>query len=90
VLGRNDPISFALKLTRSYSSGNCKALDDLGVGKLVVQAGRERDFANRLRKHARVGERPGGRGGKTEDHVAIALSGASHGLQPIGNRASKP
>jgi transcriptional regulator with XRE-family HTH domain len=40
VLGRNDPISFALKLTR---------LDDLGVGKLVVQAGRERDFANLYR-----------------------------------------
>ena len=52
-LGRNDPISFALKLTRSYSPGNWRALDDLGVGKLVVQAGRERDFANT------VGERCG-------------------------------
>ena len=49
VLGRNDPISFALKLTRSYSPGIWKALDDLGVGKLVVQAGRERDFANLYR-----------------------------------------
>src|SRR5271166_5569343 len=49
VLGRNDPITFALKLTRSYNPGIWKALDDLGVGKLVVQAGRERDFANLYR-----------------------------------------
>ncbi len=49
VLGRNDPISFALKLTRSYNPEIWKALDDLGVGKLVVQAGRERDFANLYR-----------------------------------------
>ena len=49
VLGRNDPISFALKLTRSYYPGIWKALDDLGVGKLVVQTGRERDFANLYR-----------------------------------------
>jgi len=49
VLGRNDPISFALKLTRSYNPGIWKALDDLGLGKLVVQAGRERDFANLYR-----------------------------------------
>ena len=49
VLGRNDPISFALKLTRTYNPGIWKALDDLGAGKLVVQAGRERDFANLYR-----------------------------------------
>ncbi|HME86179.1 MAG TPA: helix-turn-helix domain-containing protein [Roseiarcus sp.] len=49
VLGRNDPISFALKLTRSYYPGIWKALDDLGVGKLVLQVGRERDFANLYR-----------------------------------------
>ncbi|HXZ16543.1 MAG TPA: helix-turn-helix transcriptional regulator [Roseiarcus sp.] len=49
VLGRNDPISFALKLTRTYNPGIWKALDGLGAGKLVVQAGRERDFANLYR-----------------------------------------
>ena len=49
MLGRDDPISFALKLTRSHNPGIWKALDDLGVGKLVVQAGRERDFANLYR-----------------------------------------
>jgi transcriptional regulator with XRE-family HTH domain len=49
VLGRNDPISFALKLTRTYYPGIWKALDDLGAGKLVVQAGREHDFANLYR-----------------------------------------
>jgi transcriptional regulator with XRE-family HTH domain len=49
VLGRNDPISFALKLTRTYNPGIWNALDDLGAGKLVVQAGRERDFANLYR-----------------------------------------
>ena len=52
VLGRNDPISFALKLTRSYNPGIWKALDDLGVGKLVVQAGRERQPLSGERRRA--------------------------------------
>jgi transcriptional regulator with XRE-family HTH domain len=49
VLGRNDPLTFALKLTRSYSPEMWRALEDLGVGRLVVQAGRERELANLYR-----------------------------------------
>lgn len=46
VLGRHDPATFTMKLTRSYNPDLWKALDDLGVGRLVVQAGRERELAN--------------------------------------------
>jgi transcriptional regulator with XRE-family HTH domain len=46
VLGRHDPATFAMKLARSYNPGLWKALEDLGVGRLVVQAGREREVAN--------------------------------------------
>ncbi|MEO7852147.1 MAG: helix-turn-helix transcriptional regulator [Rubrivivax sp.] len=46
VLGRHDPATFAMKLARSYNPGLWKALEDLGIGKLVVQAGRERELAN--------------------------------------------
>ena len=51
ILGRHDPISFALKLTRSYNPGLWRALEDLGIGNLVVHAGREREFANLYRAH---------------------------------------
>lgn len=46
VLGRRDPVSFVMKLTRSYSPETWKALEDLGVGRLVAHAGREREFVN--------------------------------------------
>lgn len=46
VVGRGDPISAAMKLTRAYNPALWKALEDLGVGRLVVQAGRERELAN--------------------------------------------
>jgi transcriptional regulator with XRE-family HTH domain len=49
VLGRHDPLTFAMQLTRSYNPDLWKALEDLGVGRLVVQAGREREFANLYR-----------------------------------------
>lgn len=51
VLGRKDPLTFALDLTRAYSPQLWKAMQDLGVGKLVVQAGRERELANIYRGH---------------------------------------
>jgi transcriptional regulator with XRE-family HTH domain len=50
VLGRHDPLSFALKLTRSYNPELWAAMEALGVGKLAVQAGREREFANIYRR----------------------------------------
>lgn len=46
VLGRNDPVSFLLNLTRTYNPQLWKTLEDLGVGRLVLQVGREREFAN--------------------------------------------
>jgi transcriptional regulator with XRE-family HTH domain len=49
VLGRRDPITFVMRLTRSYYPDLWTALDDLGVGRLVVQAGRERELANLYR-----------------------------------------
>ena len=49
VLGRNDPIPVVMKLTRVYNPKLWKTLEDLGVGRLAVQAGRERELANLYR-----------------------------------------
>lgn len=49
VLGRNDPIPVAMKLTRTYNPKLWATLESLGIGKLAVQAGREREFANLYR-----------------------------------------
>jgi transcriptional regulator with XRE-family HTH domain len=46
VLGRNDPIPVAMRLTRTYNPKLWATLESLGVGRLAVQAGREREFAN--------------------------------------------
>jgi transcriptional regulator with XRE-family HTH domain len=46
VLGRNDPIPVVMKLTRTYNPKLWGTLESLGVGRLAVQAGREREFAN--------------------------------------------
>ena len=46
VLGRNDPISFVMRFTRSYNPEVWRTLEDLGIGRLALQAGREREFAN--------------------------------------------
>lgn len=54
VLGRNDPIPVALKLTRTYNPQLWKTLESLGVGRLAVQAGREREFANLYRANDRA------------------------------------
>src|SRR5262249_59748916 len=40
VLGRNDPISFVMRFTRSYNPGVWKTLEALGIGRLAVQAAR--------------------------------------------------
>lgn len=49
VLGRNDPLSFVMRFTRSYNPQVWQTLEALGVGRLAVQAGREREFANLYR-----------------------------------------
>ena len=56
VLARNDPIPFALKLTKTYSPQLWRALEQLGVARLAIHAGREHEFINiyRSRDAARV------------------------------------
>ena len=49
VLGRNDPIPIAMKPTRTYNPKLWATLEGLGIGRLAVQAGREREFANLYR-----------------------------------------
>ncbi|HEY0848253.1 MAG TPA: helix-turn-helix transcriptional regulator [Noviherbaspirillum sp.] len=46
VLGRKDPVVFFLNLTRSHNPKLWKTIEDLGIGRLLVQAGRERELAN--------------------------------------------
>jgi transcriptional regulator with XRE-family HTH domain len=49
VLARHDPLSFVMRLTRASNPDAWRALEDLGIGRLVVQAGRERELANLYR-----------------------------------------
>ncbi len=51
VLGRNDPVGFVLQMTRGYNPRVWQALEAVGLGQLLVQAGREREFANIYRSH---------------------------------------
>lgn len=46
VLGRNDPIGFVMKFTRRSNPDLWRSLEGLGVGKLLIQSAREREFAN--------------------------------------------
>jgi transcriptional regulator with XRE-family HTH domain len=56
VLGRKDPVTFVMQATRAYNPEMWRTLETLGVGKLVVQGAREREFANlyRARDSARA------------------------------------
>lgn len=49
VLGRKDPVTFIMQATRAYNPELWRTLEGLGVGKLVVQGAREREFANLYR-----------------------------------------
>jgi len=51
ILGRKDPVTFVMQFTRAYNPEIWKALEALGIGKLVVQGAREREFANLYRAH---------------------------------------
>ena len=51
VLGRKDPVTFVMQFTRAYNPDLWKTLEALGIGKLVVQGAREREFANIYRAH---------------------------------------
>lgn len=49
IVGRNDPVGFVMKLTRAANPDLWKSLEGLGIGRLVLQSAREREFANVLR-----------------------------------------
>ncbi len=51
VLGRHDPVTFAMRLARSYNPALWKGLEDLGIGRIAVQAGRERELTNIYRSN---------------------------------------
>lgn len=46
VVGREDPATAMMRLTRAYNPALWKTLDQAGIGRLMVQAGREREVAN--------------------------------------------
>ncbi|MFT3816089.1 MAG: helix-turn-helix transcriptional regulator [Rubrivivax sp.] len=46
VLGRRDPLPVAMGLTRQYNPELWKALEAVGIGRLMVQGTRERELAN--------------------------------------------
>ena len=56
VLGRKDPISAAISLTRTSNPQLWEAFETLGFGKLVLQSAREREFVNVLRADDRARE----------------------------------
>ena len=46
LLARNDPVPFLMQIARNYSPSLWKALEELGVARLVLHAGREHEFIN--------------------------------------------
>jgi transcriptional regulator with XRE-family HTH domain len=54
VLGRKDPLTAAMALTRASYPQVWEALESLGIGRLVLQSGREREFVNVLRADDRA------------------------------------
>jgi transcriptional regulator with XRE-family HTH domain len=51
VFGRKDPVGFVMGLTRTANPELWKSLEDLGVGKLVLQSVREHQFVNIYRSN---------------------------------------
>jgi len=84
VLGRNDPVSFVMRFTRSYNPEIWQTLEGLGVGRFVVQAGREREFANIYR-----GSDDGRRLSDEEFSAVLAFTKAAFDLA-MTFRAARP
>ena len=49
LLARNDPFAFVMNLTRFYNPGLWRLMEQLGIGKLALNVGREREFINIFR-----------------------------------------
>lgn len=56
VLARNDPVPVILNLTKAYSPGLMRVLEDLGIGLLVEHARREHEIVSIYRARDRVRE----------------------------------
>ena len=56
LLSRNDPLPFAMNLTRGFAPGVWAAFEQIGLGRLVVHAGREHEFINIYRSRDAVRE----------------------------------
>lgn len=54
LLARNDPFAFTMNLTRFYNPGLWKLMEQLGIGKLALNVGREREFINIYRSNDSV------------------------------------
>jgi transcriptional regulator with XRE-family HTH domain len=54
LLSRNDPLPFAMNLSRGFAPGVWAAFEQLGIGRLVVHAGREHEFINIYRSRDAV------------------------------------
>lgn len=89
VLGKNDPVGFILKVTRAYNPGIWATLDKLGIGKLVVQAGREREFANVYRANESARGLSDAEFAATLRFVASALDNAVVFQQQANDRATQ-
>ena len=51
VFGRKDPVGFIMRLTRTANPALWKRLEEIGVGKLVLQSVREHQFVNVYRSN---------------------------------------
>lgn len=51
VLARNDPLPFVLNMVRTSNPSLARTLENLGVGRLLEHAGREREFINLYRSN---------------------------------------
>ena len=54
LLSRNDPIPFALQLTRGFAPSLWATFEQIGIARLVVHAGREHEFINIYRSRDAV------------------------------------
>lgn len=95
VIGRGDPVTSAMKLTRAYNPELWKALEDLGMGRLVVQAGRERELANIYRGNDAARRLPDDAFAEVlaftrqAFDLAVAFRGQSGGTRPSTRRMGK-
>ena len=90
ILGRNDPMTFVLQLTRSYNPRVWSTLETLGIGKLLTQAGREREFANIYRAQSAARELSDADFAAALAFTAAAFDSAIRFIEQRGGKAKPP